>query len=136
MTEYTMRRDMIDVTSMNRPDTTWKVVDAAGHEHRWYVDGKSAGHYDPSAHHELPTLVWVTTGAGHYPDGSEYDVGHYECRECGEEVEHPRSTSDSFTQRIPFGVITCEIDGVPVTREQFEKSYAEEYGEPAPGAGG
>jgi hypothetical protein len=26
-----------EVTSLNRPDTAWRFVDAAGHEHRWYV---------------------------------------------------------------------------------------------------
>ncbi len=120
MVEFRAYRDMIDVTSMNRPDTTWKVVDAAGHEHRWYVDGKPADHYDPSASHELPTLVWVATGTGCYPDGGEYEVGHYECRECGDEIEHLRRTVDSFSQKIP-GETHYEIDGEPVTHEEFEE---------------
>jgi hypothetical protein len=36
---------MEDVTSLNRPDTSWLFVDAQGHEHQWYTaaDGKPAG---------------------------------------------------------------------------------------------
>ena len=33
---FEMRCDIIDVTSMSRVDTSWRFVDPAGHEHRWY----------------------------------------------------------------------------------------------------
>ena len=125
MTEFAWRRDMIDVTSMWRTDTSWVFIDAAGHKHQYYTDGKPADHYDPSAQYELPTIVWVSEGPGYYPDGSEYDTGHYECCQCGEEVK-PQCTGDSFRQHIP-GMTHYEIDGEPVTREEFERRYEEEY---------
>jgi len=36
--------EMMDVTSMNRPDTAWHVVDAQGHEHQWYVRRPACRH--------------------------------------------------------------------------------------------
>jgi len=93
--------DLVDVTSLHRPDTGWRVIDAQGHEHRWYVDGQPATSYSPSATHELPTLIWVKDGEEYWDGADEpHDVGHLECTQCGEHIE-PRYTPDNCTQHIP-----------------------------------
>lgn len=120
---FEMRRDMIDVTSMHRPDTSWRFVDAIGHEHRWHVDGKPAVSYNPSARYDTPTLVWVKDGEEYWEDDDEpHAVGHLECRQCGERIE-PRYTADSTTQHIA-GLAHYRINGESVSREEFELRYA------------
>jgi hypothetical protein len=115
--------DMLDVTSVHRPDTNWRKVDARGHEHQWFVGGKPAASYNPSTKHELPTLVWVHDDWGYYEDGERYEIGHYECRECGEHVE-PAYTADQWQQHIP-GLRWFRINGEPVSKEEFERRVAE-----------
>jgi len=114
--------DMIEVTSQHRPDTNWRVVDAQGHEHRWYVDGKPAVSYNPSAKHETPTLVDVHDGWGYWEDGERYAIHHYECRQCGEHIE-PRYTADTNRQYIP-GLRWCRINGESVSKEEFERRWS------------
>jgi len=111
--------DLIDVTSMNRPDTAWHFVDAQGHEHQWYVNGKPAVSYNPSATHELPTLAWVVDGVGYYEDGEPYDIGHYQCLICGEHVT-PRGTADTVKQQIP-GLRWFRINGERVSEEEYRR---------------
>ena len=60
--------DLIDVSTLNAPDPTWKHLDNQGHEHRWQ-DGT------------LPTLVRIMD----YEGDDEYPaVFHYECKACRE----------------------------------------------------
>lgn len=73
----------IDVTSLRRPDTGWRHIDAHGHEHRWYTDGVPADTYSPTKSYDVPTLTWVVDGTEYYEDGEPYEYGHHECRECG-----------------------------------------------------
>ncbi len=109
--------DMIDVTSNNRPDTSWRHVDPSGHEHRWFANGVPAESYNQAAAHDVPSLVWVKTDVGYYEDGSEYEIGHNECRECGAHVE-PRYTADMWQQMMP-GRHWFKINGQSVTQEDF-----------------
>src|SRR5690349_8267011 len=110
---------MIDVSSSSRPDTSWDVVDAAGHSHRWYVNGEVAQGYDHLQSYSTPTLRWVKDETGYWEDGESYDIGHYECRECGERVEDPRYTADSYRRFMP-GLASYEIDGRSVSQEDFD----------------
>lgn len=113
--------ELIDVTSMSRPDTSWHDTDVNGHEHQWFTGGAPAQAYSPSALYELPTLRWVVDGTQYYEDGEPYEVGHYECNECGEHVT-PRSTADTNTQYIP-GLRWCRINGEHVSEEEFKRRY-------------
>lgn len=119
--------DMIDVTSNNRPDTNWKEIDANGHVHQWYVDGKPATGYRPGARHETPTLAWVKDGVGYYPDGSEYDIGHYECAECRAPVRSPGMKPDMNTVYMP-GLRWYTINGQHVSPDEFKRRYEEARG--------
>lgn len=105
---------LIDASSLHRPDTSWHVVDASGHEHRWYVDGTPTSSYNPTAKYETPTLVWIKDGEEYWDDDEQpHDVGHLECRQCGEHIE-PRYTSDSFQQMIPSGMVRWGIKDAEV----------------------
>lgn len=111
--------EMVDVTSMSRPDTSWRFTDAAGHEHRWYADGQPADTYSPSKSYDLPTLIWVVDGTRYYDDGEPYEVGHYECTRCAEHVS-PQRKSDDTTQYIA-GLRWFRINGEPVSEDEFKR---------------
>lgn len=118
---FEMWCDLLDVTSLHRPDPSWRYMDRAGHEHRWWTEGKPAEGYSPSKSYDTPTLIWVKDGVGYYEDGEPYDIGHCECRQCGEHIE-PRNTADTNTQYIA-GLKHCSIDGIEVDIETFEREY-------------
>ena len=120
--EFSIECGMLDVTSLHRPDTSWRVVDAQGHEHRWYVAGLPAGGYAPDKKHETPTLVDVFDGWGYYEDGERYAISHQECRQCGEHIK-PAFTADTSREFIP-GLRRFFINGKPVTKEDFEWRWA------------
>jgi hypothetical protein len=113
--------DLIDVTSLHRPDTSWRIVDAAGHAHRWYANGQPADTYRPEATYDVPTLRWVHDDWGYFEDGERYEIGHHECRDCGEHIE-PRSRADDCTQMIP-GPRWFTINGEPVSPEEFKRRF-------------
>lgn len=76
-------RNIIEVTSINRPDPAWVFTDAAGHEHRWHTGRKTlpAGH-----NYELPTLVVVDDPPVYDEDGEEITQHHYACAQCLEHI--------------------------------------------------
>lgn len=112
--------EMLDVSSMHRPDTAWKHVDAQGHEHRWYVDAVPATSYNPMDHYETPTLVWVKDGEEYWEDDDEpHEVGHYECAQCGERIT-PAYTADTWAQYMP-GLRWHRINGTPVSPDEFTR---------------
>lgn len=111
-------RDLLEVTSLHRPDTSWAFNDAAGHLHRWCVNGVPADSYDPSAHYGVPSIVWILDGVDYDEDGEPHEIGHEECRECGESI-FPRFKADD-TQHYVAGLLHCRIDGMSVTPEEFE----------------
>ncbi len=127
--EFEIHRDFIDVTSNHRPDTRWVFVDAHGHEHRWYVEGGgpngdhiSASTYSPAHTYITPTLIWVKDGEEWWDgDDEPHDIGHLECRQCGEHVA-PRYTQDDTRQFIP-GIASCRINGESVTLDEFMRRY-------------
>lgn len=121
--------DLIDVTSMHRPDTSWIHIDAHGHTHQWHQMDSGGGDLGPAStysaarHYFTPTLIWVKDGESWYEDSDEpHDVGHIECKECGEHVT-PGYTADSCTQKIP-GIRSFRINGESVTVEEFKVRYA------------
>ena len=119
--------DMMEVTSIHRPDTSWRVIDAQGHEHRWYIGGLlgvPALSYSPSTRYDTPTLIWVKDGEEYWEDDDvPHDVGHLECRQCGEHV-NPGYRADDTHQYIP-GLRWYRINGTHVSQEEFERRLAE-----------
>ena len=110
--------ELVDVTSLHRPDTSWQVIDAQGHEHCWYVNGLPAGSYNPATTHETPTLVWIKDGEEYWEDDDEpHAVGHLECRQCGERLR-PGYTADAYQVYVP-GLRWYRIDGERVTEAEF-----------------
>lgn len=96
--------DMLDNTSMHKPDAQWLFTDAAGHPHQWQGE-------------KLPTLRWVID----IPETDEYPAqGHYECALCG--VYGPRITprhiASTFRSYVP-GMTHYYVDGSPVDRGTF-----------------
>ncbi len=120
---FEMHQDLIDVTSMSRVDPSWRFVDPAGHEHRWYANGQPATTYSPSQHYDLPTLIVVHDGLGYYEDGEEYELSHYECPQCGAHVR-PGTCADSTTQYIG-GLCHCRINGEFVSEDEFKRRFEE-----------
>lgn len=116
---FEMERDLIDVTSMHRPDVGWRFTDARGHLHQWFADGKPAVSYNPAETHDVPSLVWIKDGVGYYEDGEPYDIGHNECRKCGEHIA-PAYTSDTCTQYVA-GLARYYINGEPVQPDEFKR---------------
>lgn len=118
-------RDMIDVTSNHRPDIAWIFTDSNGHVHRWYDDNdKPSTVYRPIVSYSVPSIKWVKDGIGYYPDGSEYEIGHYECILCGETVD-PGYTADTVTQYVP-GLTHYLVNGQAVSRDEFMKHVPED----------
>lgn len=119
--DITVIRDQIEVTSLHRPDISWKFTDGSGHIHQWYDEksGSLAESYRPTRSYHVPSVVWIKTGVGYYPDGSSYDVGYHACRQCGQEVD-PRYTADTYAQYIP-GIAHFYIDDVEVSLEEAER---------------
>lgn len=117
--------ELMDVTSLCRPDTSWVATDAQGHEHRWCLpNGSSAEHYNPSASYQVPSLLWVKDGEEYYEgDNEPHDVGHLECRACGEHVA-PRYTADVAQQYTP-GLRWFKIDGVGVSEGEYRAAVEE-----------
>lgn len=120
---FDFRRDLIDVTSLHRPNENWCFMDASGHEHRWYVNGTPATKYSPSDEFTTPTLKWVFEGWGYWEDGERYAIGHHECLLCGEHVERGYK-ADEHTQHI-VGMTHYSIDGRSVSEEEFKLEYVE-----------
>jgi hypothetical protein len=115
---FEMKRDPIDVTTLNRPDPKWSFTDAAGHVHQWHVGGKPAKRYSPAANYELPTLRWIVDE----PATDDWpEEGHYECITCGATAV-PGTCADTIQQFIA-GPARCYIDGIPVSRETFETEF-------------
>ncbi len=118
--------DLIEATSLHRPDTAWVVVDTHGHAHRWCVMDESVGtpikpayHYRPDVKLGVPTLVWVKDGEEYWEDDDEpHDVGHLECRQCGEHIK-PGYTADTNRQYVP-GLRWFCINGESVSKDEFE----------------
>ena len=76
---FEMSRELIDVTCLSRPDTSWRFMDSHGHEHRWYVGQEPAREYRPQESYTTPSLIYVVDDRWIDEDGEEQVVGHHEC---------------------------------------------------------
>lgn len=123
---FTSGSELIDVTSLHRPDPSWHVVDDQGHEHRWRVNGQPAASYNASERYDVPTLVDVHDGYGYYEDGEQYAIHHLECRQCGQHIE-PGYTADTNRQFIG-GLRWYRIDGASVSKKEFDRRVTEAQG--------
>lgn len=93
----TIKQDQLDVTPRDEPDPRWSHRDAAGHEHRWHLEGETA---------TLPTCIRVQDAEAteEYPA-----LSHLECRHCGEHVRPGRRAPDC--RRYVAGLRRYYIDG-------------------------
>lgn len=105
-----VHREIIDVTRLSRPDTTWAHVDQAGHQHHWEPQGP----YCPETPYSVPTLEWVVDTPG---TDEEPELGHYQCRVCHAPVT-PGRTADN-TRRFIKGPSSFIVDGHPTSREDL-----------------
>jgi len=122
--EFESGCELVDVTSLHRPNIRWSLTDATGHEHRWYDGDRPATSYDPQRTYTVPTLIWVKDGEEYWEDSDEpHDIGHLECRLCGEHIQ-PGYTADETVQYIP-GLRWYRINGRHVSKEEFEQKLAE-----------
>jgi len=87
-----------------------------GHEHA-YVD------------RGYPTLTWVVDEEDYviFEDGypEEYPgSGHYECSECGQEIQPALIGPSPYREFIP-GMTSYFIDGEPITEDEYRTIVAE-----------
>jgi len=123
---FGVERDLLEVTSLHRPDPTWQYTDAAGHVHQWHTGRIVATSYRPDVHYHIPTLVLIVD----VPATEEYPAAtHHECRQCGETIE-PGYRADDHTQYIG-GTMRYYVDDRPVQKSEFIE-WAKRVGLPLP----
>lgn len=124
---FRLERELIEVTSMSRPDVGWSFTDKAGHVHVWArKDGYPLDGYRPDAAYHVPTVEWVKTGETCYENDDEItELGELRCRQCGEKVTLGLC-ADTHEQYIA-GPTHCYINDQPVTRDEFERRFKEAY---------
>ena len=115
LVSVSVEREEIPVSTLRParvPDERWRLVDAAGHGHFWQGN-------------DLPTLDWIVTGKGGYPDGTEYDIGEHRCKLCGQTVE-PGMKDEQPKPVYGPTQITVQVDGDEflLDEEGYEKSVA------------
>jgi hypothetical protein len=125
MSEFEMERSMMEATSMHRPDTAWKQVDAHGHVHQWWTNGAPATSYSPTQHYITPTLVWIQTGIEYFEDGMEIPIGDLHCVHCNEIIK-PGYCADSCTRYVP-GLTRFRVNGRSVSKEEYIRRWKEEH---------
>ncbi len=119
---FEIHRDLIDVTSLHRPDINWLFIDPAGHEHRWHFKTPDewiiAYTYEPQQSYGVPSVEKVVDSPG-YSDDYTYipEVFHHECRICRAHV-HPGYIADDYKQFIT-GLIHYTVDGESVSEDEF-----------------
>lgn len=130
--EFHVHCELIDVTSLHRPDTSWHLTDRAGHDHRWYIGDAPARDYSAGHHYHLPTLHRLFDHWEYDRDGERFAIYRWECPSCGETIE-PGFTSDTTIQYVS-GLRSFAIDGVavdePTFRREWEIEYGTEFGKP------
>ena len=70
--------ELMDVTSLHRPDPGWLAIDSHSHRHRWHADGAIATSYSPSKKYETPSLIWIQDGVEYFDDGVSLPYGHHD----------------------------------------------------------
>lgn len=130
--ETEVSRQMIDVTSMSRPDPNWRFTDRNGHLHQWYSEGKPATDYDPLKSYDIPSVTVRETEPYWCVDClDEHTRRYYVCSVVGcEEVIEPGTTPDMFTQYIPgLRDIRYLINKQNVTPEEFKNRLMDQFPE-------
>lgn len=122
--QFHIESEPLDVTSLHRPDPAWHFTDPSGHEHRWHVNGQPASGYRPSDRYEIPTTRVVQDEPYTDEYGDEVHPSHLECLQCRATV-NPGYTADTTRQYVA-GLQRCFVDGVEVSREEFERLVKEE----------
>jgi hypothetical protein len=117
---------LIEVTSLHRPDLAWRFVDAEGHEHRWFLNGRPATDYRPDATYETPSLRRVFDHWDYDEDGERFARYRHDCRICRQTIE-PGYRADDTTQYIA-GLRTWRINDRPVTHDEFKRRFTEQTG--------
>jgi ribosomal protein L37AE/L43A len=117
--EFSIDRDIIDVSVLSSPDEHWLYTDPAGHQHYWTWNGQR-GTYRSGVTAELPTLRWVVEEICDcyicQENGvDDYEIGHYECRQCG---AHVTPAAKPRTEYIA-GLTHYRIDGRSVSKDEF-----------------
>ena len=114
--------DMIDVTSLHRPDLSWKFIDPSGHHHRWSSPTELAvapDSYRGDITYSVKSVEWVRDPSIFTEEGEEIFQGHFECIACRFHIE-PGYTADNTTQYMT-GMRHYRIDGRSVSPEEFKK---------------
>jgi len=104
--EFKAWHDVIEVTSIANldPDPNWTYMDSHGHKHKWKES-------------ELPTLEWTIDE----PADDEYPaIGHYACKQCGEEVDIGYLKDMEGYRRFTTGAKHYAIDSVEVSEEEYQ----------------
>ena len=107
---HTLERhtDMVEVTSLEEPDMTWRYTDRNGHVHKWEFS------------HDIPTIRLVVDAE----ETDEYPaLVHYECCKCQEYIT-PGMRSVSTKRYIP-GTAYYTIDGEAALKEEFDALMAQ-----------
>lgn len=110
--------DHIDVTPSREEDPNWSKECNCGIVHTYHcVD--EGWESEPALHDvETPTLKYVIDFEGTYELPSQ---GHYECKECGEEVT-PKMRTPWQRYHIPRAK-TYYINDRQVSKERFEREF-------------
>ncbi len=121
---FEISREMLDVTSLHRPNLAWSHTDPAGHTYRWLVQKeknvwvKPGFYYDAMKKYRIFGLLEVVTEHG---DGEEaWTTSTFFCRRCGAQIR-PGFTADDTQQFIP-GLARRRINGVSVSERTWNLS--------------
>lgn len=123
--EFRVERELIEVSSMSRPDEHWFFTDPAGHIHQWWERKpfRPMSRYSPEKSYFVPSITWVEDS----PATDDYPaIGHHECSKCRARV-HPGTRADDCMQYLP-GMTRCYIDDREVTKDVFEAEYKKARG--------
>lgn len=116
--------ELIDITSLSRPDPSWKFIDPAGHLHRWHdAQGPLKDYHGQACH--VPSAVRVRTPEEDYAEedyGDIIETSRLDCKLCGHQDISPGTCADTTRVYMP-GLRHLFIDGVEVSREEFNAAY-------------
>lgn len=79
-----VKPDLFEVTTWQRPNETWQFKDAAGHIHQWEWTSRKRV-YNPMERATLPTCTKIDDPP-EFIDGDEVACYHYACNLCGERL--------------------------------------------------
>jgi len=117
--------DLIEATSMHRPNPDWVYVDPQGHEHRWTLtkDGVVIQGYHPSAQADVLSCGWQSVDY-YTEEGEKIDIGYHICAQCGVRI-NPGYMADETHQYVR-GLRHFRIDGKDVSPDVFKAELRKE----------